>query len=92
MDLLIRWDEARVGNQIVNVVRPHRPWVSQIIHLNGGRAIGKNSSALALSEALEIHRDIDLQVSGQLGDFEVCFGSNVDELGEGVGDPLGHRI
>ena len=55
----LRRDQRRVGNQVVDIGRPHRAGIAEPARLHRGRARGEDAGTRALRVALEIDGEVD---------------------------------
>ena len=82
--LLIKRQNKRVGNHIINAVGAHCPGIAQIAHLNGHGAMRENAKASGISVTSQVHRNIHLMLIHMLRYIAIAFKTKIVELIEGL--------
>ena len=88
--LKIERRDKGVRYDIVDEVRPHRAWKSQIVDLNGRRSKRQNFGPRADRVALQIDEDVHFVASDTLGRCTPGERSDVDKGIESILDPPSH--
>ena len=77
-------DHEPVGDDVVDIGRPHGAGIGEVVDLDRRRAVGQDAGPAILGEALAVDGDIDLELTQQKGDIAVAFKARVDEPVEGL--------
>ena len=85
-------NDGAVGNEVVDIRRPHRSKIAQVADLDGRGPRGEYARPAVGREASEVDRDIDFQFSREKRHFLVALTLHVDELIEGRRDPLAQCV
>src|SRR5882757_2856928 len=85
-------DHDLVSDYVVNEPRTHRAGITQVGHLDRCGPMQKNPRPLMQRESLEIDRNVDSEITRQLGNFLILLRLHVNELIERVPERLGHLI
>ena len=83
-------DDEVVGDDVVDVGRPHAAGVAKVIDLHRRRLGREDGGPGVLRVAGEIDSDVDLLFAQQSSHFVVAERRGIDEMLEGGGYPSGH--
>ena len=78
--LLVERQHRLVGDHIVDEVGTHSSRIAEIAHLDGRGAVGEDAGTGVLGVALQVDRDVDVELVQKLRDVEVALRSDVVEL------------
>ena len=74
-----RRNHKAIGEDVVDVLRTDRAWISEVVHLNGRGTQCEYPGTGIESKALSIHGDIDFKIPNETRNLEIAFLPNIDE-------------
>src|SRR4029078_9958075 len=82
---MVRNDEG-IGENVVDIGRPHGPWIAEIVHLDRSSAMGHDSGTRISRICMEVAEDVVPCFAHERGRLRIRLAAHVAETIEGGHD------
>src|SRR5204863_6229927 len=89
--IVLRRNDVRIGNEVVDPGCAHRAWIAEPVDLDRRGSMGRDARAVTGGIALEIDEDLDALAVDALRCFVIRKRRDIDEAVASRREPLPHR-